>query len=364
MKKAFFLMLTVLVFVSQVAAVDEPIGIVVNSNTNSFQFIDPINQQVSTAQLKGYMGSYGGGLFDVVITPDGKKAVISNFGDSKIFVIDISGGFYGNPQILGEVYIPFFAEDLEITPDGKYVLVTDGGFTEWVVVVDIDNLVYVNFQNLEGRYANAVAIAPNGRVVLLADYFGGAIHSYILANDGSMTYVDTKYILPMRSVNIAIFPDSHIVIAANAGFSSCPIFALDEDGYMTYTDLIPLTSRNGQSCVFSKDGTKAYYYSTSQNKPPRIHVLKVTGPGIATYDSYIDMSISRGTSQLFGVDTIAIDPSGNYLYVANPTLSGGVVEVGIVNIPTQTEVNSLKCIGIPTGLCFATISDEGGGSGE
>jgi len=213
MKKSLFLMFIVVICVFQVAA-DEPLGIVINSNTNCFQFIDPVQQRVSVAQLKGYLGTYGGGVYDVVVTPDGQKAVISNFGDSKIFVVDISSGFNGQPQVIGEVYIHFFAEDLAITPDGKYVLVTDGGFSPYVTVVDIDNLVYVNYQNLHGRYANAVEVSPNGNVVLLADYFQGNIYSYILGEDGSMTYVDTKYILPFRPVNISISPDGRTAIPA------------------------------------------------------------------------------------------------------------------------------------------------------
>jgi DNA-binding beta-propeller fold protein YncE len=350
-------MLTVLICVSMVVA-DEPIGIVAVSNTNCFHLINPLTQELSPAQLKGELGSYGGGLFDVMITPDGKKGIISNFGDSKIFVVDISGGFNGNPQVLGEVLIPFFAEDIDITPDGKYALVTDGGFSSRLAVVDIDNMAWIYNHNLKNRYANAVAIAPNGRFILLADYFAGNIHSYALAGDGSITFVQTEYILPLRPVNIAISPDGQTAIAVNAGSCNLAVFALSPDGQFGITGIVTLSSKNGQSCVFSKDGTKAYYYSNSQNKPPRIHVLDITGPGVVTVDSYIDMSIPRGTSQLFGVDTLAIDPSGNYLYVGNPTLSGGVVETTVIDLATNTEVNQLGCNGIPTGISFGTITTD------
>jgi len=53
---------------------------------------------------------------------------------------------------------------------------------------------------------------------------------------------------------------------------------------------------------------------------------------------------------------MAIDPSGNYLYVTNPTLSGGVVEVTVIDLTTNTEVNQIHANGIPTGIAFATIT--------
>ncbi|MBP7830616.1 MAG: hypothetical protein KA248_11935 [Kiritimatiellae bacterium] len=65
----------------------------------------------------------------------------------------------------------------------------------------------------------------------------------------------------------------------------------------------------------------------------------------------------RGTSQLFGVDTIALDPVGNYLYVANPTASGGLSTLSIIDLTAQNQVNYMPGSGIPTGIAFSTIKD-------
>jgi DNA-binding beta-propeller fold protein YncE len=369
--KKFMCIAFVLVFcfVLQVKA-DKPIGVVANNNTNSFHLIDPATQQLSLNIFrKGQLGSYGGGLFDVVITPNGKTAIISNFGDSRIYFIDISEGFI-DPSIplteeeigkklpiLGYTDIPFFAEDMDVTSDGKYVLVTDGGFSPRCAVVDIASMTLVMNNNLKTNQANAVAISPDGKTVLFADYFGSMIHAYSLGDGGVLTFLETYYLDYMRPVNVTISPDGKTVIAAISNRYDFPVFSMNSKGELNYKGAVATPTKGAQSVVFGKDGTKAYYLGNSTNYGAQVHVLDVSGAGQVRYNSSIELSIPRGTSQLFGVDTIAVDPSGNYLYVANPTISGGVVELTVIDLTTNTEVNQLPCNGIPCGIAFGTITE-------
>jgi DNA-binding beta-propeller fold protein YncE len=336
-----------------------PIGVFAGSNTNCIQFIDPETFTVSNAYLKGTLGTYGGGLFDVVITPDGKTAVVSNFGDSKIFFIDISKGFAVAPTILKAVRIPFFAEDMDITPDGKYLLVTDGGFSARITVVDIAGRTVLNTYNLRNNYANAVTIAPCG-LVLLADYFAGKIHAYVIDGSGILTYSVSYGILPCRPVNIAVSPDGQTAIIVDASRSTACIFTIVPTcKNLIFKGFIPLPARSGQSCVFSKDGKKAYYLSNSQNKGTLVIELEVHNPGeVSATGTTIPVTPKRGTSQLFGVDNMALDPSGDYLYVTNPTLSGGITGVSVIDLTAGGQVDLLPAIGIPTGIAFGTIDDE------
>lgn len=337
------------------AVAEEPIGVFANTNTNSIQFINPATQAVSDSLLKGSLGSYGGGLFDVAITSNGKTAIVSNFGDSKIFFIDISGGFDVVPTILGQSRVPFFAEDLAITPDDKYVLVTDGGFASRIAVFDIANRHLVNNQNFPGVYSNAVAVSSDGQNVLTADYFAGKINLFTINADGMLTFVQTKNVLPARPVNVSISPDGKTAIAVSATGYYAPVFAL-EPGSMEFKGLVILPHKSGQSCVFSHDGTKAYYLSNSTFSRAMVEVLDVTGPGMVTSSGVsITARPKKGTSQLFGVDTIAIDPAGNYLYVTNPTVSGGVSRISIIDLTVNAQVNYVDGFGIPTGIAFATI---------
>jgi DNA-binding beta-propeller fold protein YncE len=367
MRKQILLMLCLTFGLVCLAVAEEPIGVFANSNTNCIQFIDPATQTVSDSLLKGSLGSYGGGLFDVVITSDGKTAIVSNFGDSRIFFIDISGGFNSAPTLLGQVKIPFFAEDMAITPDNKYVLVTDGGFATGIAVIEIhiwyENgkwhiSIRVRIVSRPGVYSNAIAIAPDGQTVLTADYFAGKINLFKFnPEDGTLTYVRSQYVLPARPVNIEISPDGKTAIGVSATGYKAPVFALNADD-MEFTGFVTLPHKSGQSCVFSPDGTKAYYLSNSAYYRAMIEVMDVTGPGQVTASGVsITARPKKGTSQLFGVDTIAIDPSGNYLYVANPTLSGGVTRISVIDLTVNAQVNYIEAGGIPTGITFATIAD-------
>ena len=104
-------------------------GLVVYSNTNGVALIDPRNHTISPVLLNefdyttidpdtgepvgGKLGSEGGGRFDVAMTSNGLQALISNFGDSKVFFIDLSSG---TPVVAGMAKIDMFAEDIAIDP--------------------------------------------------------------------------------------------------------------------------------------------------------------------------------------------------------------------------------------------------------
>ena len=367
MKRATILFLLLLFGLMGTVWAGDQIGVFANNNTNSIQTIDPQTVNTYGCFLNGNFGSYGGGLFDVVITPDGKTAIVSNFGDSKIFFIDISGSYPDqsvSPVIRiydqNGFFIPFFAEDMAITPDGKHVLVTDGGFSPRVAIVDIQNRTLVRVVNLRRRYANAIDIAPDGKTVLTADYFGKAIHSYSLkitpAGTYTLKYTNTADTSIFRPVNVTISPDGKTVIAAIAGSSQAVICLIDSQGKVCYMGSKAMPSKNGQSCVFSHDGTRAYYLSNSQNKGTLVHVLNVLGPGIVSVSGIsLQVEPMRGTSQLFGVDTIALDPAGNFLYVTNPTVSGGIAGVSVLDLTIGSQVDLLPACGIPTGIAFSRM---------
>jgi DNA-binding beta-propeller fold protein YncE len=358
MKKQLLLMFCLMFGLVSLAVAGEQIGVFANNNTNSIQLINPETQTITSSLLKGTLGSYGGGLFDVVITPNGKTAIVSNFGDSKIFFIDISGGFTAEPTLLGQARIPFFAEDLAITPDGKYVLVTDGGFAPSIAVVNIAGMYVENNQNFSPVYSNAIAITPDGKTVLTADYFAGKINQFTFnAEDGTLAFVKAFYVMPARPVNIAISPDGKTAIGISANGYNHPVFAITDAG-VEFKGNVTLAHKSGQSCVFSNDSTKAYLLSNSVYYRAMVEVMDVTGPGqVVASGVSITARPKKGTSQLFGVDTIALDPNGEYLYVANPTVSGGVQRIAIIDLTINQQVNYVQGNGIPTGIAFGTISD-------
>jgi YVTN family beta-propeller protein len=340
-----------------------PIGVFANLNTNCIQYIDPATNIASAPLLKGYLGSYAGQLLDVVITSDGKTAVVSNFGDSTIFFIDISKGFAKAPKLLGSTYIGIFAEDMVITPDDKYVLVTDGGFAAQIAVVEICSGILKCIKNLgymkdfgAYRQAQAAAITPDGQLVVVADYSNRFIHSYMLDSNGQLTFKESHKVAPARPVNLAISPDGKTLIVVCSYRSSTPIFTICPGHNLTFKEFIALPARGGQSCIFNSKGDKAYYLTNGNpGRGTQVHILNVPEPGkVSASGTSITLYPPRGTSQFFGVETIALDPDENFLYVTNPSPSGALNGISVINLKTNTEVFSIKGTGYPTGICFAT----------
>jgi DNA-binding beta-propeller fold protein YncE len=149
-------------------------GVFANVDTNSIQFIDPATNTLSPRHLQGYLGK--GALLDVVTTSDGRIAIVSSFTIGYLYFLDISGGFDAEPRVIGRQFNHFPPEDLAITPDDKYVLVTDGGHGSAISVIEIANHRYVLRREIPGD-AQAIAISPDGQTVIVADFWGGAVHT-------------------------------------------------------------------------------------------------------------------------------------------------------------------------------------------
>lgn len=390
-------------------------GLVTYNNTNGVAMINPANHTISPVLLNEYeegvggpLGSEGGGRFDVAMTRDGRQALISNFGDSKVFFVDLSSGA---PVVTGMVEIDFFAEDIAIHPSNEWALVSDGGFSPRLAVLHIPTRTWVpaGYDDVTGDpysyhivnegdpsdpdddaecYANAVAIAPDGRTVIVADYFGGYLHALLFdPATGSLAYSQSSeqlwkqgtdgtepFIFLYRPVNVAISPDGRTVIGVNcvrstypddpdpdAYFEGCnlPVFTLDAPGQITRRNdvIFPNRVSGGQTLVFSPDGRRAYLHTNYWDDEPdpydetlywvysEVQVLAVNGPGLVSHVGAMRAPTERGTSQLFGVDNLAITPDGGFLYATNPTVSGASPVIDVFDLRAQSHI---KQIGTPT----------------
>jgi DNA-binding beta-propeller fold protein YncE len=329
------------------------------SQNNSIAVIDPITQTVSRQWLDCELGSNGGGLFDVVVTRD-CVGLVSNFGDGTIHAFDFSNP--EKPLYIKPIYVGFFAEDIALTPDGKYALVTDGGFSETIAVIKLDTLTHRGVWNTPGRYHNAIAVAPDSQTVLTADYFSAVVNVLRIGEGGSLSFVES---IPVayghRPVNIAISHDGRTAIAANAVGGNpdtipptapdLDVFRIDGPGQVVHSDIIrmPYNVTGVQSVVFASNH-RAYinsgrWFDWDEPEPYNLGFIAsadILGPGQAVNTGIeIQTGIERGTSQLFGVDTIAVDSSGRYLYVANPTVSGATPYIVVIDVQTDTIVKEI-----------------------
>lgn len=339
---------------------------VVAFNSGWIGFIDARTQTVSTPFLVGELGSVGGGLFDVVITPNRKTALVSNFGDSAVYFIDMRDRTA--PSVLGSVTLSFFAEDIALTPDGRYALVTDGGFSPKIAVIDVANRVLVEeYEDTTAPTPNsfqAVAVAKDGKTVLTVDYFAGKVNTLTLDAAGHLTYVGNMDVSnggTFHPVNISISPNGKTAIVAGGASATDPIVPADNmrfpvleitaPGVVTLNNYVVVSPRliASQSIVFNPLGTKAYANCVQEDPDPLdlitpnnvIVELNVDDPGLVSYSGNSAEVDFVGQSQLFGVDTIAIDLTGRYLYVSNMTLSGAMNHLQVLDVKTGTVVKTL-----------------------
>jgi hypothetical protein len=312
-----------------------PEFIITVNATGTLSVIDTRTDIVYGPFLAGALGSKGGGLFDVAITPDGHTALVSNFGDSKVFFVDFSNPL--EPSVVATITLPMFAEDIDITKDGRFALVTDGGFSPYVATIDViqRSLVYTANFSTDGVYSYAVAIGAYNTVVT-ADYFFGRVNALLLDATGQLTvtgeytytqnldgsilsqtnvvaaqqsaavrpilpagtsYPDTAkanrsvdaplagYHTP-RPVNVAIAPDAQTVLVCDVanysnedGYSgtitktlySVGVYQITGPGELSLTGVITNLSRATQSIAFSPSGDKAYLSGNAGPVDPSTH---------------------------------------------------------------------------------------------
>lgn len=328
-----------------------------DSRGNSLALINTASGAVLGPFLEGQLGSAGGGLFDVDVAPDGVTALVSNFGDSNVFVVNFSDPL--SPSLVTTVTMPMFAEDIAFTPDGRFALVTDGGFSSPIATIDMASYTLAYSNVLTETSSQAVTAAPDG-TILTIDYFGGHLNALTIDAAGVITYANIytlSYSLPsfaptqkhlVRPVNVVIAPDNQTIIVCDSTTSTLPIYRLTAPGVLTFTGVVTGVGLldgvvmdygewdehteypRAQSVAFDETGEHAYVLVNGYvlqeepfNLPNHVAVLDILGPGQVRLNPVPPIAMSGqypSSSQLFGVDTLVV--AGEQVYVSHPTLSG------------------------------------------
>jgi hypothetical protein len=313
--------------------------------------------------LQGQLGTPAGELLDVAVTANCTTALVSNLGDQKVFFVDVTHPT--SPYLLGSVDLPMFAEDIAITPSCEFALITDGGFSNQLASVNVATRTLVEARGLGSNVAQAVAIAPDGTVIV-ADYWHGQVHTLTIDGSGNLTPV-TSYVLPSTPaqalpwpVNVGVAPDGQTVIVCYAQDDSVGVYQITSPGILTFrgnvsglpavSDAFGNVVSGQQSVAFSADGSQACVITNELYTPPpelaelpdRISVLDITAPGEvslnATGAATLLSHSNVGTPPLYGVDVLAV--AGSKLYVGNPTTDDPVNDLQVVDL-TDYSVSSL-----------------------
>lgn len=383
--------------------------------------IDP-----ETPDIKAWMGPLGndsGPLLDVAMTRNGQTALVSNFGDATVYIVSLRSG---SPEVLAGVPIDMFAEDIAIDPSDQWALVTDGGQSSGVAVIHIPTRTWRTFHHdddddpstpsenddsyplkpdepgswilPDGGDAQAVAIARDGRTVLLVDYLGGKVHVVLLdpisgelslQQSVTLTRYGTDPSDPTPwiywPVNVTISPDGRTALVATTFPSNdvtvdeggnLAVLYIDQPGHVRrkpdvvfpYYQDTEIGTTGGQSVAFSRDGKKAYYVTASKfraipsdpdDTDPYsslvIEELIVNSPGQVSRGRALRLPTVRGTGQFFGIETIATSPDGNHLYVTNPS---GLPMSPVIDVVSVRGMYLAKRIGTATNYPDPDLDDD------
>jgi hypothetical protein len=274
------------------------------------------------------------------------------------YYVDVSNPIH--PSFIVSHTIGFFAEDIAITHDGKFALVTDGGFSPNVAVLDLATRtnIYTLTTTTQGEAHQAVDTAPDGTIVTV-DYFNSAINTHSIDATGVLTfanrYSDTyasKNIFPW---NVAVAPDGKTVIVANVDSfpdnitDTLKIYRIVSPGVLTETGTITGLPGGQQSIAFSPSGDKAYVVSNAIT-PNRLSTLDILSPGQVVKDPAEPVRLlATMTTRLFGIDVIAV--TGNKAYVGNTSPGNPKTRAPLAVVDLDTgAVRALEAVKYPLGV--------------
>lgn len=347
--------------------------ITVNISDASMHVVNATENRVYGPFLAGQLGEPNEGLLDVAVTPDGKTALLSNFGAEKVYFVDVTNPV--SPSFLGSVDTPMFAEDIAITPDGQFALVTDGGTvgsSNLIASIDIDGRTLADTLNLGTREAQAVDVAEDGTVIA-ANYGGGSLETLAINAAGQLNHIQTIITTygsePARPINLGVAPAGETVIVMYADSDGVGVYRVTAPGTLNFVEDITGLPGGQQSVAFTPAGDQAFVVSEGPTGADQLSVLDITGPGMVSLNEAgaADL-LSDVFGSLFGVDVIAI--AADKAFVGHPAASGTTMtnQLSVVDLGDYS-VSGLEVAEFPHGVAAlppmrqVMVQKRGPGSG-
>lgn len=227
-----------------------------------------------------------------------------------------------------------------------------------------------------GSHPDSIAVDPKGRFAYVANMTDGTVSAFSIGSDGALSLIGT--VASGNGVttgndqgvpeSVTLDPAGQHAYVVNF-IGSVSAFSIGSDGALTRLGTVALGSGNNngpRALVIEPTGHYAYVASTNTNVAPgavaaSVSTLSIGADGMLT----LVATLSNGTSD----DSMAVDPTGHYLYVGQPeddTVSafsiganGVLALIGTVasqGEPSDVVVDATGHFVLVTGLVADTVS--------
>lgn len=319
--------------------------LVVNKAGHSVSLVD-----LATGAIRHELPT-GAGPHEVAVSPDGRTAVISNYGPeglpgNSLTVVDIAAARVVKTLPLGIYRRPHGVAWL---PDNRQIVVTAED-NQALLLVDVPAGKVVRAIPTQRKISHMVAVHPDGQRAYVTSIGSGDL----TVIDISRGKVSAQIPLGNGAEGIALSPDGNQVWAACREDDSVTI--LDSESLEVIRKLD--TARFPIRVTLSSDGNTALITNARSSS---VEIIAAdTFQRIAELSMRGDFDIGKGywLGGLFGVNTLPvgtlIHPSGKQAYVANTY--GGFIAV--IDLEQRRITGTILAGKVPDGLGYTAVIPE------
>ena len=314
----------------------QSVVLVADNSTDSVTAINPTTDSVLGSVS---IPNNGGAIGDVAITANGQLGFVTNF-NSQVWVIDLSGTVPKLASGTNPISIANNGEDISITPDQQYLVVSDGSGDQPLSVIDIATRTQVSTFST-GSDSNSVDVLSNDSV-LVTSFDSSWVKLLTVNSAGQLQYSGTV-------LNAGVAEPGNVYGAPgnNAGIVLNTTGSIES---FTLPGLTPVSSRSltggDPICgVFSPTGNM-FYVRESNGLVDAFTFNATTGALGAT--PLFSITVSSANT-FFGIDQMAISPDGTLLYIPQTDA------MKIYNASTGALVTTITAPSIisPTGVAVS-----------
>ena len=258
---------------------DATTALVVNFFDDNVTVLD-----VTRPSLPGYTVPVGNGPVQVAITPDGSTALVTNFYEGTVSVLDLTKSPIGPGYVVPVGDFPF---GIAITPNGKLAVATN--FYDGIAtVLELQPSVQVRYTIPVGGWPYQVAMTPNGTKAIVT-----------LQDDCAVALLDLTR-SPIQRISttavgscpqgVAITSDGTKALVANTGDSTISVLDLTKPIIGQGSDLTGCMCP--QQIVITPDGKRAYVTASPKWEHGVVAVLDLTKTPIVPIHLPIGMKVA------------------------------------------------------------------------